>query len=225
MAPRYFDWVDNMHDWCISRQLWWGHRIPVWYGPDGEMRCVGPDEQAPEGWPQDPDVLDTWFSSALWPFSTLGWPEETPDLRRFYPTDVLLTGYDIIFFWVARMMMFGLYAMDGVEPFRHRRAHRPRPRQVRQEDEQVQGQLRGPARLHGRLRLRRAALHPRPRCQPRHRRPDQRRVGPGQPQLLHEALERHPLRPAQRRDGPTATCRRRRSSPSWTAGSSPGSPP
>ncbi len=118
MAPRYFEWVDNMHDWCISRQLWWGHRIPVWYGPDGEMRCVGPDEQAPEGWRQDPDVLDTWFSSALWPFSTLGWPEETPDLRRFYPTDVLLTGYDIIFFWVARMMMFGLYAMDGVEPFR-----------------------------------------------------------------------------------------------------------
>jgi valyl-tRNA synthetase len=82
------------------------------------MRCVGPDEEAPEGWRQDPDVLDTWFSSALWPFSTLGWPEETPDLRKFYPTDVLLTGYDIIFFWVARMMMFGLYAMDGVEPFR-----------------------------------------------------------------------------------------------------------
>ncbi|HYZ36685.1 MAG TPA: valine--tRNA ligase, partial [Pseudonocardiaceae bacterium] len=91
LAKRYFDWVDNMHDWCISRQLWWGHRIPVWYGPDGEMRCVGPDEEAPEGWRQDPDVLDTWFSSALWPFSTLGWPEETPDLRKFYPTDVLLT--------------------------------------------------------------------------------------------------------------------------------------
>src|SRR4029078_1030347 len=118
LAKRYFAWVDNMHDWCISRQLWWGHRIPVWYSPDGDMRCVGPDEQAPEGWRQEPDVLDTWFSSALWPFSTLGWPEETPDLRRFYPTDVLLTGYDIIFFWVARMMMFGLYAMDGVEPFR-----------------------------------------------------------------------------------------------------------
>jgi valyl-tRNA synthetase len=119
MAPRYFDWVDNMHDWCISRQLWWGHRIPVWYGPDGEVVCVGPDDAAPtgEGWQQDPDVLDTWFSSALWPFSTLGWPEETADLKRFYPTDVLLTGYDIIFFWVARMMMFGLYAMDGVQPF------------------------------------------------------------------------------------------------------------
>jgi valyl-tRNA synthetase len=118
--PRWFDWVDDMHDWCISRQLWWGHRIPVWYGPDGEMRCVGPDEEPPgEGWTQDPDVLDTWFSSALWPFSTLGWPDDTIDLRRFYPTSVLVTGYDILFFWVARMMMFGLYAMDGQPPFRH----------------------------------------------------------------------------------------------------------
>ncbi|HET6635081.1 MAG TPA: valine--tRNA ligase [Streptomyces sp.] len=119
LASRYFDWVDNMHDWCISRQLWWGHRIPVWYGPDGEVVCVGPDDEAPtgEGWHQDPDVLDTWFSSGLWPFSTLGWPEQTQDLAKFYPTDVLLTGHDIIFFWVARMMMFGLYAMDGVPPF------------------------------------------------------------------------------------------------------------
>ncbi|WP_435177101.1 valine--tRNA ligase [Actinacidiphila sp. bgisy145] len=119
MEKRYFDWVDNMHDWCISRQLWWGHRIPVWYGPNGEQVCVGPDEQPPagEGWTQDGDVLDTWFSSALWPFSTLGWPEQTPDLAKFYPTDVLLTGHDIIFFWVARMMMFGLYAMDGTPPF------------------------------------------------------------------------------------------------------------
>ena len=111
MARRYFDWVDNMHDWCISRQLWWGHRIPVWYGPNGEQVCLGPGEQAPDGWTQDPDVLDTWFSSGLWPFSTLGWPDETADLRRFYPTTVLVTGYDIIFFWVARMMMFGLYAL------------------------------------------------------------------------------------------------------------------
>jgi valyl-tRNA synthetase len=118
MAGRYFAWVDNMHDWCISRQLWWGHRIPVWYGPAGETKCVGPDETAPAGWTQDTDVLDTWFSSALWPFSTLGWPERTPDLERFYPTSVLVTGYDILFFWVARMMMFGLYAMDGAEPFK-----------------------------------------------------------------------------------------------------------
>jgi valyl-tRNA synthetase len=119
LAKRYFGWVDNMHDWCISRQLWWGHRIPVWYGPGGEVVCVGPDEQAPagEGWRQDEDVLDTWFSSALWPFSTLGWPDRTADLERFYPTSVLVTGYDILFFWVARMMMFGLYAMDGRQPF------------------------------------------------------------------------------------------------------------
>ncbi|NUS13902.1 MAG: valine--tRNA ligase [Streptomyces sp.] len=118
MEKRYFDWVDNMHDWCISRQLWWGHRIPVWYGPEGETVCVGPDDPQPgEGWTQDSDVLDTWFSSGLWPFSTLGWPDRTPELEKFYPTDVLLTGHDIIFFWVARMMMFGLYAMDGVAPF------------------------------------------------------------------------------------------------------------
>ena len=118
LAPRYFDWIDNMHDWCISRQLWWGHRIPVWYGPNDEVIVVGPGENAPEGYVQDPDVLDTWFSSALWPFSTLGWPNQTPDLKKFYPTSVLVTGYDILFFWVARMMLFGLFAMDGVPPFK-----------------------------------------------------------------------------------------------------------
>ncbi|MDA8368629.1 MAG: valine--tRNA ligase [Nocardiopsaceae bacterium] len=118
MAARYFEWVDNMHDWCISRQLWWGHRIPVWHGPNGEVVCVGPDEEPPsgEGWRQDPDVLDTWFSSALWPFSTLGWPDDTEDLRAFYPTSVMVTGYDILFFWVVRMMMFGLYAMADRGP-------------------------------------------------------------------------------------------------------------
>ncbi|WP_280405547.1 valine--tRNA ligase [Nocardia brasiliensis] len=110
--PRWFDWVDNMHDWCISRQLWWGHRIPIWYGPEGEVVCVGPDETAPEGYVQDPDVLDTWFSSGLWPFSTLGWPDATPELEKFYPTNVLVTGYDILFFWVARMMMFGTFVAD-----------------------------------------------------------------------------------------------------------------
>ncbi|THA61698.1 valine--tRNA ligase [Streptomyces sp. A0958] len=119
MEKRYFDWVDNLHDWCISRQLWWGHRIPVWHGPDGEMVCVGPDDEAPtgEGWTQDSDVLDTWFSSGLWPFSTLGWPEQTDSLAKFYPNSVLVTGYDILFFWVARMMMFGLYVNEGVPPF------------------------------------------------------------------------------------------------------------
>ncbi|MEV0250974.1 valine--tRNA ligase [Nocardia sp. NPDC050712] len=110
--PRWFDWVDNMHDWCISRQLWWGHRIPIWYGPEGEIVCVGPDEQAPEGFVQDHDVLDTWFSSGLWPFSTMGWPESTAELQKFYPTSVLVTGYDILFFWVARMMMFGMFVSD-----------------------------------------------------------------------------------------------------------------
>ncbi|HUL98986.1 MAG TPA: valine--tRNA ligase, partial [Mycobacterium sp.] len=112
LEPRWFGWIDNMHDWCISRQLWWGHRIPIWHGPDGQMVCVGPDEAPPEGWEQDPDVLDTWFSSALWPFSTMGWPEHTPELDKFYPTDVLVTGYDILFFWVARMMMFGMFVAN-----------------------------------------------------------------------------------------------------------------
>ena len=117
LSPRYFDWIDNMHDWCISRQLWWGHRIPVYYGPNGEVVVCGPNEVPPAGYEQDPDVLDTWFSSALWPFSTLGWPNKTADLAKFYPTSVLVTGYDILFFWVARMMMWGLFAMDGVQPF------------------------------------------------------------------------------------------------------------
>ncbi|ORW06156.1 valine--tRNA ligase [Mycobacterium kyorinense] len=112
LEPRFFGWVDDMHDWCISRQLWWGHRIPIWHGPNGEQVCVGPDETPPEGWEQDHDVLDTWFSSALWPFSTMGWPERTPELEKFYPTSVLVTGYDILFFWVARMMMFGTFVGD-----------------------------------------------------------------------------------------------------------------
>ena len=118
LAPRYFEWVDNMHDWCISRQLWWGHRIPVWYGPNGEVQVVGPDEAAPAGWTQDPDVLDTWFSSGQWAFSTFGWPDKSADLAKFYPTSVLVTGYDILFFWVVRMMMMSTFAMDGVPPFK-----------------------------------------------------------------------------------------------------------
>jgi valyl-tRNA synthetase len=124
MAARYFSWVDNMHDWCVSRQLWWGHRIPVWYGPDGETVVPGPDEEPPAGpgWVQDEDVLDTWFSSALWPASTLGWPDVTPDFERYYPTSVLITGYDIIFFWVARMMMFCTFIAPKV-PFRQVMVH------------------------------------------------------------------------------------------------------
>jgi len=108
----FFHWMENIHDWNISRKLWWGHRIPAWYGPDGEI-YIG--EEAPqEGgpWTPEEDVLDTWFSSGLWPFSTLGWPEETDDLKRYYPTDVMETGWDILFFWVARMIMFGLWFTD-----------------------------------------------------------------------------------------------------------------
>jgi valyl-tRNA synthetase len=108
----YFHWLENIEDWCISRQLWWGHRIPVWYLPDGSFVVPAPDEDPPANATQDPDVLDTWFSSGLWPFSTLGWPDDTEDLRTFYPTSVMETGYDILFFWVARMMMMGTYLTE-----------------------------------------------------------------------------------------------------------------
>ncbi len=123
----YFQWMRNIQPWCISRQLWWGHQIPAWYGPDGEVFVAMEESEAHEAAARryghavelrrDEDVLDTWFSSALWPFSTLGWPEETPELARYYPGDVLVTGFDIIFFWVARMMMMGLHFM-GEAPFR-----------------------------------------------------------------------------------------------------------
>jgi valyl-tRNA synthetase len=140
----YFDWMENIQPWCISRQLWWGHQIPAWYGPDGAVFVERTEEEAlhaaiqhyiahegpmkavvedllenfkpGEILTRDEDVLDTWFSSALWPFSTLGWPDETPELKTYYQTDVLVTGFDIIFFWVARMMMMGLHFMDE-EPF------------------------------------------------------------------------------------------------------------
>jgi valyl-tRNA synthetase len=124
----FFAWMRDIQPWCISRQLWWGHRIPAWYGPDGEVFVAHTAEEAQAAarehygrqveLTQDEDVLDTWFSSALWPFSTLGWPERTPELARYYPGDVLVTGFDIIFFWVARMMMMGLHFMREV-PFRH----------------------------------------------------------------------------------------------------------
>jgi len=123
-ANEYFRWMENIRDWCISRQLWWGHRIPVWYytdqngEPDPEQGYVVSVDQPEEGMVQETDVLDTWFSSWLWPFATLGWPEETDDLDTFYPTDVLVSGYDILFFWIARMIMAG-YQFTGEPPFRN----------------------------------------------------------------------------------------------------------
>lgn len=120
----YFHWIDNLRDWCISRQLIWGHRIPIWYHIDDPQQLICHDGEGlpeevqnnPEKWIQDPDVLDTWFSSALWPFSTLGWPQNTPELAKFYPNSVLVTGHDILFFWVARMMAMGEFAL-GQLPF------------------------------------------------------------------------------------------------------------
>jgi valyl-tRNA synthetase len=122
----YFEWMRNIEPWCISRQIWWGHQIPAWYGPDGKVFVALDDAAAAQAakayykkdvaLERDPDVLDTWFSSALWPFSTLGWPDETAEVKRFYPTSALVTGFDIIFFWVARMMMMGLHFMKEI-PF------------------------------------------------------------------------------------------------------------
>jgi len=126
-ANVYYNWMRNIQPWCISRQLWWGHQIPVWYGPDGKIFAEETEREARAAavkhygrevaLTRDEDVLDTWFSSALWPFSTMGWPDKTPELARYYPTSVLVTGFDIIFFWVARMMMMGIYFMGDV-PFR-----------------------------------------------------------------------------------------------------------
>ena len=113
----FLDWLENLHDWCISRQIWWGHRIPAWYDEDGGVHVLLEDPPCDSGLRQDPDVLDTWFSSALWPFSTQGWPDDTPALRTWYPGSVLVTGYDINTFWVSRMMMMGLRLMGDV-PFR-----------------------------------------------------------------------------------------------------------
>ena len=155
-------WMTTIRDWNVSRQLWWGHRIPAWYCPDGHVTvsadagrstacevCARPAAELQ----QDPDIFDTWFSSGLWPFSTLGWPDDTPDLARYYPTSVMETGYDIIFFWVARMMMLGL-APHGPGAVPHGLPVRPDPRPGRPEDVQDEGQRRRSARRHRRVRAR-----------------------------------------------------------------------
>ena len=119
----YFNWMRNIRDWTLSRQLWWGHRIPAWYCQEHNHLTVATEAPAKcsacgsEHLTQDPDVLDTWFSSGLWPFSTLGWPEKTPDFQKYYPTTLLIPGYDILFFWVARMIMLGIH-FTGEVPFR-----------------------------------------------------------------------------------------------------------
>ena len=203
----YFEWLENIQPWCISRQLWWGHRIPAWYDEDGNVFVAESEQQALEAarekhkrdvtLTRDEDVLDTWFSSALWPFSTLGWPDETPELERYYPTSVLVTGFDIIFFWVARMMMMGLH-FQARSPLPRRLHPRPRPRREGLEDVEVEGQChRSPASHHG-LWRRRLALHARGdgRAGPRHKARDQprRRLS----QFRDEAVERLALRRDQR---------------------------
>ena len=168
----YYNWMENIRDWCISRQLWWGHRIPAWYCDDCGEVIVSKED--PTACPkcgsthlhQDEDTLDTWFSSALWPFSTLGWPDKTEDLEYFYPTSTLVTGYDIIFFWVARMIFSGIEHM-GETPVQIRVHPWSRPGRPGPQDEQIPGQRHRPAGDHRPVRRGRAAVHPGHRQQPR----------------------------------------------------------
>ncbi len=236
----FFEWMRNIQPWCISRQLWWGHRIPAWYGvekgprygldtlvwfvAETEAEAIAQAEEyyerdvvvlsepprdirpfqdainkAKEGEPyrepiwQDEDVLDTWFSSALWPFSTLGWPEPTPEVTRYYPGDVLVTGFDIIFFWVARMMMMGLHFRGDV-PFRTVYIHALGARRARPENVEVARQHHRPARPDRPLRLRCAALHVVGTGRARTRHQTRREPGRGLSQLRHQAVECGPLR-------------------------------
>ena len=199
----FFEWMRNIQPWCISRQLWWGHQIPAWYAPDGTV-FVAENEDAARADAEaklgagvalrrDDDVLDTWFSSALWPFSTLGWPEPTPEVARYYPGDVLVTGFDIIFFWVARMMMMGLH-FKGETPFRTVYIHAL----VRDERGQKDARSRAaniidPLDLIGRYGWRRVALHlvGARRARPRHQ--ARRKPGRGLSQFRHQIVERFAL--------------------------------
>ena len=225
MAKRYFDWVDNIHDWCISRQLWWGHRIPVWYGPNGEVVCVGPDEEPPTRRGLDARTPTSWTPGsppACGRSPPSAGPSRPRPARSSTRTRVLVTGYDILFFWVARMMMFGLYAMDGTPPFHTIALHGMVRDQFGKKMSKSFGNVGQPAGLDGQVRLRRPPLHPGPRRQPRRRRPDRRGLGPGVPQLRQQDLERHPLRADERRDGRGPAAGRRASCRRPTAGSCPG---
>ena len=172
----YMNWMENVHDWCISRQLWWGHRIPAWYCDEcGHITVAKEDPSCCEHCGsthihQEEDVLDTWFSSGLWPFSTMGWPEQTPELAYFYPTDVLVTGYDIIFFWVARMVCYG-HGGNGRGALQDRLYPRPGAGWPGPQDVQEPGQRHRPHRDHRPIRRRRPALYPVHRQQPGQRHP------------------------------------------------------
>ena len=203
----YFAWMRDVQDWCISRQLWWGHRIPAWYDDQGNL-YVGRDEREAREkggvsdstvLEQDADVLDTWFSSALWTFATLGWPEQTSELERFHPTDVLVTGHDIIFFWVARMIMMTL-RFTGDVPFLNRLHARAGARCPRREDVEDQGQRPRPAGHRRRYSARTPGGQAHHRPDPatdgrRDRSGDPGRLSRRHPRLRHRRAALHLLRP------------------------------